>query len=59
MDLSKIYDSVGKFLPTKIIFRARIPAKWESDESFRKDIWAKINKCISKGKISEEKDGND
>ena len=59
MDSSKMYDYVGKFLPTKIIFRTRIPAKWESDESFRKDIWAKINKRISKGKISEDKDGND
>ena len=52
-------DYVGKFLPTKLIFRTRIPAKWETDESFRKDIWDKINKRISKGKISEDKDGND
>ena len=48
-----------KFLSTKIFFRTRVPSKWESDESFRKDIWAKINKRISKGKISEDKDGND
>ena len=59
MDSSKIYDYVGKFLPTKVILRTRIPAKREKDTIFRKQIWKRINKRIIKGKISEEKDGND
>ena len=37
----------------------RIPSKWETDESFRKVIWERINKRISKGKISDDKDGKD
>ena len=37
----------------------RIPAKWETDESFRKVIWERINKRISRGKISDDKDGKD
>ena len=36
IDSSKDYDYVGKFLPTKIILRTRIPAQWQSSESFRK-----------------------
>ena len=59
IDSSKIYDYVGKFLPTKIVLRTRIPAKWQESESFRKQIWEKINKRITKGKISEDKDGKD
>ena len=57
IDSSKIYDYVGKFLPTKIV--TRIPAKWQESESFRKQICEKINKRITKGKISEDKDGKD
>ena len=59
IDSSKDYDYVGKFLPTKIILRTRIPAQWQSSESFRKEIWKKINKRIPKGQISENKDGKD
>ena len=59
MDSSKIYDYVGKFLPTKIILRTRIPAQWQENENFRKQVWEKINKRIPKGKISEDKDGKD
>ena len=59
MDSSKVYDYVGKFLPTKVIIRTRIPAKWENEVLFRKQIWERINKRIIKGKISEEKDGRD
>ena len=59
MNSSKIYDYVGKFLPTKIILRTRIPAKWESCENFLKEIWERINKRIPKGKISEDKEGKD
>ena len=59
MNSSKIYDYVGKFLPTKIVLRTRIPAKWESCENFRKEIWEIINKRIPKGKISEDKEGKD
>ena len=29
IDSSKIYDYVGKFLPTKIILRTKIPAQWQ------------------------------
>ena len=36
MNSSKIFDYVGKFLPTKIILRTRIPAIWESSENLRK-----------------------
>ena len=54
-----MYDYVGKFLPTKVILRTRIPTKWENDAIFRKQIWERINKRIIKGKISEEKDGKD
>ena len=44
MDSSKIYDYVGKFLPTKVTIRTRIPAKWENNENnFRKLIWDRIN----------------
>ena len=32
MNSSKIFDYVGKFLPTKIMLRTRIPAKWENDK---------------------------
>ena len=59
MNSYKVYDYVGKFLPTKLIIRTRIPAKWENDESFRKQIWSQINKRISKGKISEDKYGKE
>jgi vacuolar-type H+-ATPase subunit I/STV1 len=59
MDSSKIYDYVGQFLPTKLILRTRIPAQWLESESFRKEIWERINKRIPKGKISEDKDGKD
>ena len=57
IDSSKIYDNVGKFFPTKIVLRTRIPAKWQESESFLKQIWEKINNRITKGKISEDKDG--
>ena len=59
LDSSKIYDYVGKFLPTKIILRTRFPAQWQDNENFRKQVWEKINKRIPKGKISEDKDGKD
>ena len=59
MDSPKIYDYVGKLLPTKIILRTRIPAQWLESESFRKEIWKRINRRIPKGKISEDKDGKD
>ena len=59
IDSSKDYDYVGKFLPTKIILRTRIPAQWQSMESFRKEIWKKINQRIPNGQISENKDGKD
>ena len=59
MDSSKVNDYVGKFLPTKVILRTRIPAKWENDAIFRKQILERINKRIIKGKISEEKNGKD
>ena len=54
---SKVYDYAGKFLPLKINLRSRLPLKW-NDETFRKQIWDRINKRIVKGKISEDKDGN-
>ena len=57
IDLSKVYDYVGKFLPLKINSRSRIPLEW-NNETFRKQIWDRINKRIAKGKISEDKDGN-
>ena len=57
IDSSKVYDYVGKFLPLKIVFRTRLPTEWKS-ETFRKQIWDRINKRIAKGKISEDKDGN-
>ena len=41
LDSSKIYDYVGKFLPTKIILRTRIPAQWQDSENFRKQVWEK------------------
>ena len=44
MNSSKVYDYVGKFPPTKLIIRTRIPAKWENDEIFRKQIGSQINK---------------
>ena len=59
IDSSKIYDYVGRFLPTKIVLRTRIPTKWQTSEIFRKQIWEKINKRIRTGKISEDKDGKD
>ena len=59
IDSSKMYDYVGRFLPTKIVLRTRIPEKWQTNESFRKQIWDRINKRIPKGKISEDKDGKD
>ena len=59
IDSSKMYDYVGRFLPTKIVLRTRIPEKWQTNESFRKQIWNRINKRIPKGKISEDKDGKD
>ena len=55
IDSSKIYDYVGRFLPTKIVLRTRIPTKWQTNEIFRKQIWEKINKRIHTGKISENK----
>ena len=54
-----MYDYVGKLLPTKIILRTRIPTQWLESESFRKEIWERINKRIPKGQISENKDGKD
>ena len=59
IDCSKIFDYVGRFLPTKIVLRTRIPEKWQSSEIFRKQIWEKVNKRIIKGTISEDKDGKD
>ena len=59
IDSSKIYDYVGRFLPTKIVLRTRIPTKWQTNEIFRRQIWEKINKRIRTGKISEDKDGKD
>ena len=56
IDSSKVYDYVGKFLPLKIVLRSRIPSQWQNNETFRKQIWERINKRISKGKISEDKD---
>ena len=55
IDASNIPKSeiVGKLLKTKIVIRSRIPAAWES-ESFRKDIWQRINSRIPKGKICEK-----
>ena len=38
IDSSKVYDCVGKFLPMKIVLRSRIPVKWETSETFRKQI---------------------
>ena len=43
----------------KPIIRTRIPAEWENDESFRKQIWSQINKRIAKGKASEDMDGKE
>ena len=57
IDFSKVYDYAGKFLPLKISLRTRLPTEWNS-ETFRKQIWERINKRIAKGKISEDKDGN-
>ena len=57
IDSSKVYDYVGKFLPLKINLRSRLPLEWNK-ETFRKQIWDRINKRIVKGKISEDKDGN-
>ena len=45
-------EYVGKLLPTKIMIRTRIPSEWES-ESFRNNIWNRINDRLSKGKICE------
>ena len=59
IDSTKIYDYVGRFLPTKIVLRTRIPAKWLENETFRKQVWEKINKRITKGKISEDENGKD
>ena len=59
IDALQMFDYVGKLLPTKIILRTRIPAQWLESESFRKEIWERINKRIPKGKISENKDGKD
>ena len=56
---SKVYDYVGKFLTTKLIIRTRIPAKWENNKTFRKQIWSQINKRITKGKLSDDKDGKE
>ena len=61
MDMNScgVYDYVGKFLPTKLVLRTRVPAKWENDENFRKQIWSRINQRLHKGKISEDKDGKE
>ena len=56
IDSSKVYDYVGKFLPMKIGKNCRISVQWEMCETFRKQIWERINKRIVKGKISEEKE---
>ena len=45
-------EYVGKLLPTKIVLRTRIPLDWES-ESFRNNIWKRINDRLSNGKICE------
>ena len=53
IDLSNVYDYVGKFLPLKIVLRTRSPTQWNS-VTFRKQIWNRINQRIAKGKISED-----
>jgi len=59
IDLSKVYDYVGKFLPMKIVLRSRIPVQWETCETFRKQIWERINKRIVKGKSLKRKKKNE
>ena len=53
MNSSKVYHYVGNFLPTKLILRTRIPAKWENHEylenrngnaSIRESLRAKYQK---------------
>ena len=48
-------EIVGKLLPAKIVIRTRIPTAWES-ESFRNDVWQRINRRIPKGKMCENKE---
>ena len=52
-----IYDTIGKLLLLKIVFRTMLPTQWNS-ETFREQIWDRMNKQIAKGKISEEKERN-
>ena len=47
-------DYVGKFLPTKIKLLTKIPNKWKNSESFRQQIWEKINSRLSEGELSEK-----
>ena len=56
MDVSKYEnpssDYIGKFLPTRIVIRTRIPDKWKNCVKFRNNIWKKINGRLVEGKIS-------
>ena len=49
----------GTELGNKIVLRTRIPAQWQESKSFGKQISEKINKRITKGQMSENKDGKD
>ena len=45
-------DYVGKFIPTKVVIKTRIPDKWTNCLKFRNKIWKKINSRLVEGKIS-------
>ena len=56
MSTSENYnDYVGKFLPTKVIIRTRIPKEWQS-EIFRNKIWERVNSRILRRKILDKKE---
>ena len=46
-------DYVGKFIPTKVVIKTRIPDKWTNSLKFRNKIWKKINSRLVEGQISE------